>query len=211
MSETNNYLIDEKIDEDKHFRPIGDFKCYENESLEIFLKCSAIRYHQESQGTTYIVWDGDEILAFYTLKCNAVQMEEDNEIISMPSIEIARLAVKTGLQGIGWGTAIYINYILPKIVEVKKLLAVKFIMVFVEEKAEDETDTNSNNDKRKDPIKFYKKFGFEPAREEVQNCIEETYSEGCKIMLLSLDKAEEIAKELENTEENILNETGTEA
>lgn len=169
-----NSIREERIDDEKHFMLIGDFECHENESLDIFLKSYAARYDRESQGNTYIIRDDEQILAYYTLKCNAIQMEENTQIISIPSIEIARFAVKSQYQNKGWGRAIFTCYILPKILQIRNLAAVKFIMVFV-----DEYDVNA--------IEFYKKFGFIKADDEVQNYIKESYSENCDIMLLKLD------------------------
>jgi len=179
-------ILDERIDDDKHFRLIGDFECYENSSLEIFLKCEATKYERESQGSTYLIRDKKEILAFYTLKCNAIQMddiERKGAKVAVPSIELARFAVKSGIQRQGWGTAIFINYILPKIMQVKEIIAVKLVMVFVEE-----DDTNA--------INFYQKLGFKLAKEEIQNFIEETYSDRCKIMYFNLNKSDKIEEEL---------------
>jgi hypothetical protein len=87
-------LLDTMVS-DEHFIILDNFTCYENESLETFLKCKSIDYAKESQGMTYIIKyeDGNEILAFYTLKCNAIQMMEDGSKVCMPAVELARLAV----------------------------------------------------------------------------------------------------------------------
>src|SRR3712207_7243202 len=83
-------LIEERIDEDKHFVMIGDFECYENESLEIFLKSFAISYDKDSQGATYIIRNDDTVVAYYTLKCNAIQIQENGIQECVPVIELAR-------------------------------------------------------------------------------------------------------------------------
>lgn len=176
-------LLDEKIDEEKHFFILNNFQCEENKSLETFLKSHSIEYDLDSQGTTYIIRceDSEDIIAFYTLKCSAIQIEENGKKTAVPTIELARLAVDSFYQRQGWGTMIFVNYILPKIVEVKRLIAVKAIMVFVES-----GDMHA--------INFYRKIGFKMNNSKIQNHIEESYSEDCKIMVLTLDNYEKIEK-----------------
>lgn len=181
---TNMKFCEEKLDEDKHFKEISDFVCGENESLEIFLKCHAIKYHNSSQGMTYIIKMDNKVIAFYTLKCNAVQVEDTNGKECIPMVELARLAVDSEYQCKGYGTVIFLGYMLPKILHVRDLVAAKAIMVFVEKE-----DKNA--------INFYKKVGFKMADEKVQNHIEEWYSEGCSIMVLNLDTAEEILRQIQ--------------
>lgn len=181
-------LIEERIDEDKHFVMIGDFECYENESLEIFLKSFAISYDKDSQGATYLIRNDDAVIAYYTLKCNAIQIQENGIQECVPVIELARLAVHSNYQRQGWGTAIFVNYILPKILTIKNIIAVKAIMVFVEK-----------NDKN--AINFYKdKVKFKMPSNKIQNHITEEYSVGCNIMVLNLDNSNEISDRLKTSE-----------
>ena len=71
------YLIEEKLDEHKHFREVSDFYCG-NEGLDFFLKTESFDYSQEGQGSIYIIKsiDNNDIIGYYTLKANAIQIQE---------------------------------------------------------------------------------------------------------------------------------------
>ena len=182
MSDFLDNIADVRLNSDEHFEIVDDFTCFPNESLQTFLKCYSFDYDKKLQGNTYLVMDKEskEIIAFYTLKCNAIQTDdsETKQVTSTPAIEIARFAVNQHLQGQGWGTAILGTYILDKIKKVKDLVAVKCIILFAED-----------NDR---VIKFYSKFGFKTAEDEIQNFIKEAYSDNCKLMYVSVEDIDKI-------------------
>lgn len=182
----DDFLIEERLDKNKHLREVSNF-CCGNEPLDSFLKTEAFHYNNEGQGITYLLKciKTKNIIGYYTLKTNAIQIYsiEKNIVESLPSIEIARLAIHHTYQDQGFGTAIFFNYILPKINKVKTLVGLNTIMVFA-------IDENLEEYKyKKDTKRFYQKLGFRLAEDEVQNFIKEDYSEGCKLMYLFLHKA----------------------
>lgn len=170
-------LFEEKLSGEKHFRSVGDFCCGADSPLDTFLCSQAFKYDEQRYGITYILTssaESSEILGFYTLKTSGIQIQENGEYNSIPVIEIARIAMHYEMQGNGLGKYVFYTYILPKIKEVAKLVAVKAIIAFVE----------PNDEKA---IGFYRSVGFEKAKDEVQKEIEDSFNEECDLYLVSLD------------------------
>ena len=168
-------LNEERINENKHFRILGDFVCGADDPLNLFLSDKALDYDGQKLGHTYLILDNGDILAFYTLKVNGIQIKTElNEYEVLPMIEIARIAVAHDLQGRGLGRQMFYENILPKVREISTLAAVKGIMVFVEE----------HNEKG---IAFYKSLGFKKADESVQRQLNDTFNWGCDLYVVSLD------------------------
>lgn len=114
-------------------------------------------------------------MAFYTVKANAIHTYDINskEYLALPVIEIARIAVEYDFQGNGLGKVLFYDYILPKIKEIAKIVAIYGIIVFVE-------DENTNG------INFYKSLGFKKANAETQKAIGDSYNEECKLYVLKI-------------------------
>nr|WP_317359145.1 N-acetyltransferase [uncultured Tyzzerella sp.] len=182
----DRYLLEEKLDDNKHFEEVSYFSCG-NEALDLFLKCEAFKYNEDGQGNTYIIKlkDTDEIIGYYTLKANTIQIYNIKTRIkeSHPAIEIARLAVNNDYKNNKFGTTIFFHYILPKIKEVKKLIGINTIMLFSIHEDIDEYEHINN---KKTLKYFYEKLGFNLAEDEVQKFIEDDYNEGCKLMYMSI-------------------------
>lgn len=172
--------IEERISEDKHFRIIGDFICGADDPLNIFLSDNAIDYDDDGLGNTYVFLYNGEIIAYYTIKANGIQVynEEKEEYEAVPVIEIARIAVSYDIQGKGFGKRIFYDYILPKVKAVADLIGVQAIMVFVEHH-------------NKKGVHFYKTIGFEKADDSVQRIINETFNEQCDLYLVKLKDIKE--------------------
>lgn len=170
-------LFEERLSVDKHFRVIGDFYCGADSPLDVFLKNDAFEYEDNRYGNTYVILSNDDqsiVWGFYTLKVNGIQVEEQGEYIAMPVIEIARIAINHEVQNSGVGKYVFYNYILPKVIEVSKIVAVKAIIAFVESE-----DCKA--------VGFYKGLGFEKTTDLVQKEIEESFNEHCDLYLVSLD------------------------
>lgn len=170
-------LREEHIDEEKHFRKLGDFICGADDPLNTFLSDNAISYDNAKLGRTYLVLEEDEIIAFYTLKTNGLQIKDDNnELEVIPMIEISRIAVANDLQSAGLGKKVFYELILDKVKTICALVAVKGIMAFVEKE----------NEKG---IAFYKSVGFERAESVVNDAVHsDSFNEGCDLYVVSLDK-----------------------
>lgn len=125
-------LILERI-QDKHLRNIGDFECREEE-METFLKNDAYTYDKDGEGNTFILSnDLDEICAYYTVKTNSVQVIDNSSKYAkfrvFPAVEIARLAVDMRFEGKDIGSAL-LGRIIEDVLEVKKILGIKYIFLF---------------------------------------------------------------------------------
>lgn len=170
-------ICEERLDREKYFVTVGEFKSGADEPLDMFLSDYSFKYDEEQYGKTYILTseESDTILAFYTIKANGIQVSDSNNAgyDSMPVVEIARIAVDYSLQDKGLGKRMFCDYIMPKVQSVKEIIAVKAIIVFVE----------PNNIKG---IRFYKSLGFVKADEVVQNTIGESFNEKCDLYVLSL-------------------------
>lgn len=174
-------LIEERLSREKHFIIVGDFCCGADSPLDNFLSSDAFEYDENRYGNTYVLKlseEQNEIVGFYTLKTSGIQVEEDKEYNSIPVVEIARIAIHHEFQGNGIGKYVFYTYILPKIQEVAKIVAVKAIIAFVE--PEDER-----------AIRFYSSVGFKKATEIVQKEIEDSFNEECDLYIVSLDDIEE--------------------
>lgn len=170
-------VCEERLGKEKHFVAVGEFKSGADEPLDVFLSDYAFEYDKEQYGKTYILKrkGNDTIMAFYTIKANGIQVCDSNNLgyNSMPVIEIARIAVHHSLQGRGLGKRLFYDYILPKVQNVKEIIAVKAITAFVE----------SSNTKG---IRFYKSLGFVKADDIVQKTIGESFNDKCDLYVLSL-------------------------
>lgn len=172
-------LIEERLDGEKHFFELGDFVCGADDPLNTFLSDDAIEYDEEQYGSTYLIKGEEEgnIWAFFTIKANGIQIYQSLQdiLISVPVVEIARIAVHYKIQRSGIGRKVFYNHIMPKVKAVAELIAVKAIIVFVE------PDNYVG-------IAFYESLGFVKAAEEVQQKIAETFNEDCDLYVLGLNK-----------------------
>ena len=158
---------------DAHIRSVGDFTCGNDHPLNDFLCCFASDYMKKKYGKTYLLMYEDEILGYYTIKTGSVSsIESYTEIVSLPLIEVARLAVSYDLQGCGIGKYIFLHQILEKVKYVSQFVAVYGIMVFVV--PDDEQ-----------AIHYYQSLGFKKASEKVQAHIE-SFSDACDLYILKL-------------------------
>lgn len=84
----------------------------------------------------------------------------------------------SNFQGNGIGKKLFYDYILKKVENVSRLIAIRAMIVFVEPH-------------NKKGINFYKSLGFERADSIVQQTIGETFNEKCDLYYLSLMNEEE--------------------
>lgn len=165
--------------DDEYLKLLDEFTCGE-EGLDSFLYDSACIHHNRGEGITTLIVDDDEkeIIAYYTLKCNALQHDDLNvpdRAQVIPAIEISRFAVKTNYQNDGWGTALLGTYVFKSIFDISNKIGVSCIMLY------------SLPEERN--IHFYGKFGFEKFDSEIQNLIESNNT-GCIGMYVSMNKLE---------------------
>lgn len=170
-------FVEQRLSIDKHFRIVGEFSCGADNPLNGFLTSDAFEYDNQRYGNTYVCLlgqDENEIVGFYTLKTSGIQIEENGEYNSIPVIEIARIAVSHDFQAVGVGKYIFYEHILPKIMKVSDIVAVRAIIAFV-----DPSDEKA--------VGFYTSIGFVKASDEVQKEIEDSFNEKCDLYLVALD------------------------
>lgn len=179
VKEINELYVEELIDRDSilHFTLTGDFCCGADDPLNIFLSDQAFDYNDSKQGKTYLIMDAERtmIICYYTLKANAVHSFNitDNVFVALPVIEISRIAVECDFQGQSLGKIFFTDFILPKILEVAKIIGVYGIIAFV--------DADNYN-----AIRFYTSLGFQESNSTIQNAINDSFNEDCKLYLLIL-------------------------
>lgn len=170
-------LIEEHLNIEKHFKTVGDFCCGADDPLNTFLSDQSFEYEENHYGMTYILreCDSEDILAYYTLKTSGIQIyDEELQLYNgMPVIELSRIAVTHDLQQNGLGKHIFYDYIMPKIYTVMQYVAVKAIMVLVDQ------DNIAG-------INFYKSLQFSPVEDGVQKVVDDSFNEDCKLYLLIL-------------------------
>lgn len=174
----NDYIYEERLDENKHFIEVGDFNCGADDPLNNFLTDKSFDYDNKKYGCTYIVKEkqNNSIIAFYTIKCNGVQLYSSitQEYNSIPVIELSRIAVSLEYQHYGIGTKIFYDFIIPKIKKINDIVPIKAIIVFV--------DPDNEHG-----INFYKKLGFCASTNNVKQLINETFNEDCDLYLLNFE------------------------
>lgn len=153
------------------------FCCGADDPLNTFLSDQSFEYEENHYGMTYILreCDSEDILAYYTLKTSGIQIyDEELQLYNgMPVIKLSRIAVTHDLQQNGLGKHIFYDYIMPKIYTGMQYVAVKAIMVLVDQ------DNIAG-------INFYKSLQFSPVEDGVQQVVDDSFNEDCKLYLLIL-------------------------
>ena len=178
---SNDIYYEKRLNREEHFRIVDTFCCGPDDPLNTFLCDDSFDYEENRLGATYLLFENIDnyILGFYTLKTNAIQIQEDDNLVNaLPMIEISRIAIEYEFQRNGLGKQLFYEYILPKIEEVAKIVAIFGIMVFVEE----------DNDRA---VAFYEHLGFVKANTQVQNQITDTFNEDCVLYITSLRESDE--------------------
>lgn len=137
------------------FKSINEYSSSELDSfysgvveLDIYLKCYALKNDVAGYGKTFLSEDNNEIIGYFTLcssriEYNNLPYAKNLPKYPMPSIRIARLAVKKDKQHQGYGT-IMIRQAFRIIVEISIKIGVYAVLVDAKDSA----------------INFYKNFGF---------------------------------------------------
>ncbi|HGD0580601.1 GNAT family N-acetyltransferase (plasmid) [Clostridium perfringens] len=173
----------------EHLRLVGDFEC-SDESIENFLKNDAHNYDCSGEGNTYILIDekDNKIVAYYTLKCNGIQVKDDNLHKVLPALEIARLGVDINYEKLGLGSKMLAMAVKVAIHLKEEHVGVKYIHLF---SVPDSVDFYMK--KNKAGLKFHeypKGYSF---------LKEENSQEGCKALYVTLNECEDLyKKELSN-------------
>ena len=122
-----------------------------NEELDKFLKKYALKNDKNGYGKTFVLYDRNKIVGFFTLCSSSIRFDEiprnNFELFPrypIPAIKIARLAVAKQHQGMGYGK-ILLKECFIKILNAAMNIGVRLIVVDAKEASKS----------------FYKKFGFQ--------------------------------------------------
>ncbi len=129
----------------------------ENVPLKTFLKKCALEFHQGDIAKTYVLVPPDEktprIWAYITFMCSEISLGDSYSLDDcirasqykiFPAMKIARLAVDSEVQGIGYGTAL-IDWAISLIKEdIMPWIGCRFVIL----------------DAKKPVVKFYERSGF---------------------------------------------------
>ena len=129
----------------------ADFDCGD-EDLNEWLRRRAPRNQQEGSSRTWVVTDGDRVVAFYAssaaalARSDATRRASRNQPDPLPAMLLGRLGVDRRHQGRGLAASLLKHFLL-KAIEVSALTGVRLVLVHA-----------------KDPqaASFYRHFGFEP-------------------------------------------------
>jgi ribosomal protein S18 acetylase RimI-like enzyme len=141
-------LISELLS-DRHV--LSSFSCG-NDSLDRWLRSSALRGNLQDTGRTWVIHEGDNVvLGYYTLAGHALHRETLSRSqahslpVEVPAILLAKLAVDISLQGQGVGRDLLLDA-LERCVAAGDMVAARFVVV-------DAVDDHAAS--------FYERYGFQ--------------------------------------------------
>lgn len=173
-------LHEEKLERnEKYLREVGDFCCGpEQDTLETYLKGKIFDDIKENKQVAYLIKDeNNNIIGYYSLKANAINYVYEKKKEVKPFIELSEFAINFGYQRQGYGTAIMLNYIFKRIEEISSIVGCQGIMLFALDKGAQT---------------FYEKLGFEATIVDDIITLQDSYSKGCILMIISLDTINKI-------------------
>lgn len=147
--------------ENSDIQQLKRFQCG-NTSMEVFLYSEARYSHVLGEGITKLVIESteNEIVAYYTIKCSLLKIEDPqmySELREIPCIELSRIAVandwQNGRKGIHLGTRL-MDFIIDFI---KNKIAIYVGCKYITLHAVSEK------------VKWYESLGFTPATDEMVN------------------------------------------
>lgn len=170
----------------EHLELVGDFEC-EDESIENFLKNDAHSYDISGEGNTYLLIDEDtnRVVAYYTLKCNGIQVKDKHMHKVLPALEIARLGVNINYTNLGLGSKILALVVKTALHLKEEHVGVKYIHLF---SVPDAVEFYMNKNKANLKFKEYPN-GYDFLTEEKSQ-------EGCKALYVTLN---ECKNQIENS------------
>ena len=158
----------------EHLREVEYFYCGpEQEALEQYLKGEAFKENREHKQKVYLIKDDkNNIIGYYSLKANAINFNYEKQNDVRPYVELSEFAINHEYQRKGYGTYIMLKNVFNKIKEVVKIIGCQGIITFaLDNKA----------------ISFYKSVGFEIVDESDKIILQDSFSEGCTLMGISIE------------------------
>ena len=178
---TEEFYYEHILDSPTNEQLIRDFKVINDNAkgLENFLKIAAKEDEENNDNRTYLVKDNEtkEIVAYFSLRTGLVTLGEENDFITMPSIELSNFAVNANYrtnhpESKFLGSVVFSEFVLPIAKYISDFIAVKVLYIYA-------LPENSL-------IKHYETFGFNrlDAEQEkfVHAHVKPDYDEGCIFM-----------------------------
>lgn len=158
-----------------HIREVSDFECdVEDEALVEYIKGDAFKENRLYVTRTYLIKNFEnKIIGYYSLKTSAISFNINGINKVIPLLELSEFAIDTKYQRKGFGTAIMIDYIYKKLVDISNLIGCSGIITFAKDNK---------------ALSFYKKLGFDELNIGEDGMIMcDNYSIGCKPMIISTE------------------------
>ena len=178
---TKNFYYEHLLDSPNNKMLIKNFKVvYDNaKGLEAFLKVSSEENEVYGENRTYLVKDKEtkELVAYFSLRTGLFTLGEENNFITIPSIELSNFATngcyrENHPESKYLGAVVFNDFVLPIVRYIADFIAVKALYIYAlpEEGL----------------IKHYETFGFNRLDVEqekfVHSHIKPDYDEGCIFM-----------------------------
>lgn len=140
-------IVEEKYNIDKHFLIVNDIEVYpEEESLKDYLLMDAHKDMQNHLSQTYLLFDDDVLVGYYTLKTFgfAIREEDNDRLTYYPCVELSQILVDINYRYKGLG-GLMIKSALKKAIQISSIVGCKLLITF-------SLDDKSTN--------FYTRLGF---------------------------------------------------
>ena len=178
-------LREEVFDLDEHNEYLDDFVCLaEEQALSEYIQGDASHDQIEQLTKVYLIFALEngkkKLVAYYTLKAMSYAQRDydSNGTKTIPCIEIAQIAVDSKYRGAHIATNLFFENILPKALEVSRLIGCKAMFVF---------SLNEHSSRFYDSLGFEKVAGW--SAEDGYGAIavaDDGYNNGLDIMIYPL-------------------------
>lgn len=172
-------IFEEKYNIEKHFLIVDNIEVYpEEESLKEYLLMEAHEDMNNNLSQTYLLFDDDTLLGYYTLKTFgfAIRERDWNRLTYYPCVELSQILVDMNYRYKRFGS-LMINSALKKTVQISDIAGCKLLIVF-------SLDNKST--------RFYTSLGFkqfEPFNKNKESLLlsETGYHEGLPILGIKIN------------------------
>lgn len=125
-------IIEEKYNIEKHFLIVDSIEVYpEEESLKEYLLMEAHKDLHNHLSQTYLLFDDDILVGYYTLKTFgfAIREKDENRLTYYPCVELSQILVDMNCRYKGFGS-LMINSALKKAIQISDVAGCKLLIAF---------------------------------------------------------------------------------
>ncbi|MDO8428667.1 MAG: GNAT family N-acetyltransferase [Candidatus Diapherotrites archaeon] len=170
VNEENIDLLKIRIERfaELHLKHVIHFESFDSD-LTAFLQEDAWRNQKRNISVTHLWFYKEQLVGYITLLADALNLSAELQqkfqkqgikYKSLPAIKIARLCVASRFIRKGIGTHM-IDFTIQLVLKLNEHIGCRFITV----------DAKTSEDSKKDPVIFYKKFGFQVMKSNRTNSI----------------------------------------